>query len=558
MAMMYNDDVAKCFLRPVVSGASRGTPAGKQYEAIVRAAAGYDNIQLGVPADYYHKIFTRPKSNGLEVRMIVDGTCAGDVNAANQRLPRPIPPPAMFAVRTVVRVYMTCKYIAVDDIRTAFANFEMCSVMQRAHGVAVFTRSGGVLRGVSTRVIQGGTWSATVCQYQTLTVALDPANAPERESGDYTVPATLIAERTKGVSYVNACLRARRLVHVDDVMSGGDDAATLDRDRLWFRERAEREYNVRWKPFEASAKSGRLVGVHIDCEGKWWSVCPVWAEKLERALETYKGGAVWTSQERQWFDGVSVWVLQVTHQQLPLPTWLADDGDMPGAMAALVAMARERVAATEWVAKRRLGHVMTAWPRPGKHGGGAYSISDASKRGWAGARTDGVTRCGYWHWCATNKVHSTQRCCADGRVLMESGDVYKGEALASLETAYDVASEGRDLLIVTDSKIWVDTLLAVCAGDRVLAACAVAMAATATGERAVAHCAGHGDGANYADQPSHDVTGFTVVGVPPPSSTAIPRWSVAGVARHGDEVRDMVLTEACRYLPCLWARRLGL
>lgn len=557
MQAMCVDEVARTMLRRVMPSASRGTPAGKQYEAIVREAAGYRNIEIGVRADYYHKVFTRLKSNMAEVRMIVDGTCSGDVNAANQRLPRPPPPPAMMRVTVVIRVLLSGAVFGVDDVRTAFATMPLCETMQRAHGVAVFTRAGGVIRGVSTRVIQGGTWSACVCQYHTLTVVLDEEHMPQRETADYSKPADLVNSRRVGVNFVGACLLARRLVHVDDVMSGGVDARALDAKRRSFRERAERKWGVQWKDFVPSGPRGRAVGIELDCEHKMWGVCTAWYEELARALYDI-ADADWDAHVEEWFRGVTAWIVQVVHVPAMLPVWSMESGDKRAAVEAAVAMAQSRVALPWWARERDLEQIMKPWPRPGRLGGAAYSISDASKIGWAAARTDGTSRCGNWYWCREKHVPTTVPCCGgDTPIHMESADIYLGEAMASVENVWDWDTDGADALIVTDSKIWVDVALS-CAGstDRTVTALLLVLVLTASGERAIAHCNGHGEGANYADGPSQEIRRFSVVGLPPPASTGVPRWTVAGGATHARAVRRLMRAAALQRLPCVWRQRL--
>ena len=121
--------------------------------------------------------------------------------------------------------------------------FGLCEVMRKAIGVAVITEAGAVLRAQAARMIQGGTWSAATCQYTTLGCALPPEMMPKKEVQQVD-PWKWGAQRPVGIDYVSACIRARRLVHVDDVMSAGRDARVLDDNRRAFREAAGRQFSL--------------------------------------------------------------------------------------------------------------------------------------------------------------------------------------------------------------------------------------------------------------------------------------------------------------------------
>lgn len=545
--MMVDDRIARTMLRPLVPCADRGSPVGKHMEDVFRAALAYQNFSLSKTAQHFHAFFTRPKSDGVSVRLIVDGTAGGHPNAINQRLPRPPPPPAMMRVPTVVLVLVTGTVFGVDDVQTAFPTMRMCRTMTQAHGVAVILAGGGILRAVTDRVIQGGTWSATVCQYAVLQYALGSAGGPRRETADIMRPDEVLRRR-QGVPYARICLRMRRLVHVDDVMSGGTDAAQLDRERLEFRARATALYGVRWKAFKESAPRGRAVGIEVDCEQKTWGVCYDWGERVCESLGDVRT-AQWTDDVADWFNGVAAWVSLVLHVPM-VPIWLVRE-DRASAVDVLVMMIRSRA---RYRQLKSVEQTLRAWPRDGQD---AYSISDASRRGWAAARTDGASRCGIWKWCARVDAPTTVQCC-DGReaVEVESKDIYKAEALASMEMLWDWRRD-EDTLLVSDSQIWVNDVRKGHSMDTLLGGLLAAFYLVARGPWAVAHVAGHGPGSNYADGPSQSVQTFSVSGLAPPSSMRVVQWAKMGVATCSSTLDNALARAILPYLPCVWRTRLA-
>lgn len=550
LGMITSDTVARKMLRKVQPAPHRGHPVGAHLEHVFREALGYRNFRTVSRADFWHPFFTRLKSNGIEVRLLVDGTSGGHPNAINQRLPAPPPPPAMMRIQTVILVIVSGRAMGVDDVRTAFATMGMCDTMARAHGVAVFTRQGSVMRAVSDRVIQGGTFSAAQCQYTVLQYALGD-RLPPRQVADESQPRALLRERMTGVNYAATCLRLRRLVHVDDVVSGGDDRAQLDVQRKAFREESMRKYRVQWKEFEPSAEEGRAVGVHINCAEKWWSVCPRWATRTVQTLQEL-AASQWNDHTAEWFGGVMAWVCQSHH--LPgVPMWLIryNRGE---AIRLAIAMTTTRI---RYRMQRTPEQALRRWPRDGDRESAPYAITDASTRGWAGARTDGVSRCGPWYWCTRAEMPTVEPCCH--RPLptrIDPGQIYLAEMLANAELLWDWGGE-RDKLVITDSSVWADVVARGHTMDPRMGAMLVALHLLRPGgaQVAVAHCAGHGEGGNYADESTQTLLPFSVVGRPLPSTTNTPRWSPLALVSDTTGVGPHMARVVEPWLNCAWLDR---
>lgn len=544
LGLHCDDGVARNVLRCTMVTPTRGEPAGRHLAHIFRAAVGYENFVIHKKADHWHVFFTRTKSNGIECRLIVDGTGADHPNAINSRLPEPPTPPAMMRVGTVVLVLVDCDHFGVDDVRTAFAQMGLCDIMQRAHGVAVITRGGSVIRGRSTRVIQGGTWSAACCQHATLLYALPEADRPPREAGE--VGRDHATCRKVGVDYITACVRARRMVHVDDVMSGGygPDPTALDERRRLFREAATAAYGVVWKNMTLSDVSGVAVGVHIDCTAKTWGLDPGWVAQLVEALGRLRGRE-WSEESRQWFRGVTVWVAQVLHTAL-LPMYLLET-DREAALDLLVMTARSRAGY-----RRRLTPEQAMRPYPRMSGERAYCISDACGTGASGAATDGTTAYGPWKWCAHAGRYDFGETCAESTpTYVPPQHMTEAEAAASARVAVQMRGT-TDRLVISDSKDWVDAMARGHSRADAMGLYVAAATVLATGQWSVAHVDGRD---NTADGPSRGVPSRFVVSedVPHPPLTGRPRWTIIGVAQWCGMLEDGIRRVLAKRLPCSWS-----
>lgn len=549
IALHTDDGAARNALRRLQPHTDRGQPAGRHLAWVFRAAIAAENFEISDVADYWHVFFLRMKRDGTG-RLIVDGTCGAHVNAFNSRLPRPPPPPAMMRIGTIIIMLLDGDVFGVDDIRTAFPQFELCAVMRRALGVAVILESGAVMRGNVARMIQGGTWSAVTCQYTSLECALSQSQLPARAAAQVT-PQQWIHQRPTGVDYVSACIRARRMVHVDDIMSGGADRTKVDAERMEFRRRAEQAFGVQWKPFVPAAPRGRAVGIDLCCQTKTWSVCGEWAQKVHRSLRNMEGQENWDERDVMWVAGVSEWVAQVLH--------------LPGVVSAFARGTRtqRRNAAqllTEQVMSRatmrrlrRPEWMLRPWPRDGVRN---VVISDACGSGWAAsASVKRYAACGRWYRCNTYGVISPIRCC-DGTMeaYVQPAEMYIAEAMASVEGIVGGRDEAAgDQLVLTDSKIWADALAANHSTDETLRALLVMVSVSALGQCAVAHIEG---AHNPMDVPSRDLVARAVdIADIPMDHVGTVRWSQSGLARVCERTLRLMVEMVAHSLPCMWAQR---
>lgn len=459
----------------------------------------------------------------------------GHPNALNSRLPRPIAPPAMMRIGTVIIVMLAGEWIGVDDLQTAFPQHELCPVMQRALGFAAVTEAGAMMTGVWTRVIQGGTWSATHQQYCSLICA--DINPPQHYRRPVT-PAN-IHSTPPSVNYVSLCIRARRLVHVDDIMSSGNDPTTLDRARQRFREKAEARYGVTWKPFEPAQQRKRVVGVLVDAQTKTWSCDTEWAEKVERSVTDMITGDDISAKTIEWFTGLAVWVETVMHSPGVIRSII--NTSRRSAVDMMIGMLRA-AAQHNWYDTPET--MLRSWPRTANR---TWMASDAMETGWAYGYAGERTVSGTWYRCTAADVITPVQCCGPPTSI-EPRDMYIGEAMASTHGAISRTFPHEQLLI-TDNQAWRDVLVRGSTVDARMMLCIVVLQSCVRGQLAAAHVEGE---TNVTDQPSRTRTNimmpqeYDVMNVSPPT------WTMIGAARMCHATRQQIWSNYRGQAPCVW------
>ena len=511
---------------------------GRHCAWLVRAAVAASNAVVGKKADCVHECFLRMKSDGKHGRLIVNGTMRGHPNALNSRLPRPTAPPAMMSIGVVIIVMLAGEYIGVDDISTAFPQHELCGVMQRALGWAVITEAGARLSGNWTRVIQGGSWSATQQQYCTLMcAAVRPPRTERRDVNRETLYEPGM------VDYVALCVRKRRLVHVDDVMNSGRDPKELDAKRLEYRRMATEKYRIKWKDFEPATHQKRCVGVLIDARAKTWRLVDEWVDQVCEAIARCGTDVPIGSAEHDWLMGVAVWVQQVAH--------------VPGIIVHLL---RHRVPDAVRVMKTVMMSAMThtqlrqpelmlvRWPREGCTR--RWIVSDAMENGWAGGVGGRLLKSGRWHWCEKSRCMSPMKCCGAEHAV-EPRLMYLAEAMASVQTYIGAEDDGveDDTLVATDSMIWKDVLVKGSTADAGLMRCLVVMWLWATRQVAAVHVPGE---INVMDAPSRGQPNVVVPREPVYGDVSEPVWTKIGVVRLCPPARRQMWHEMRDGVPCGW------
>lgn len=482
------------------------------------------NLRVDPAVEHLHTAFTRLKGNGKELRLIVDCSDGAHPDAFNERLPRPAAPPAMMRVPTVVAVALSGSVIAVDDVATAFPTMGLCQTMQRALGVGLDkSQRRPRMRMAVTRMPQGGTWSATVCQGHTLMLAV-----PESQRPASIVPAgfgDVPPSRREDMSFMpcadwfRALIALRRVVHIDDVVSAGDDAVALDATRRAFRITAEARYGVRWKEFMPSSTRVVALGIDFDCATSTWGVSPDWGTRVLRHMEE-SPVRIDELEDLQWFMGIVGWVCQVLH----IPKVGALMARSQEGMNGLRELLRAR--ASYAVSESTLPARLQAWPRPGLW---RVQLSDASGYGWGGAtyEDDSSAVCGTWHACRSAGFGPVPCCAGSELYKVEPGAMIRAEAIATLMTLARARRRGDGVLILTDSMVWHDDVSKSRSASRELAALVVCLWVLADVHVAVAHVEG-GD-SNPMDASSR------LGGVPTPLISipphTLPRLSAIGVAR---------------------------
>lgn len=529
-------------LRPLEAAGERG---GTWSAAAMRRHLSYavrrHNLRLRPRVEHLHNAFTRIKSSGRELRLIIDCTDGGSMNAFNVRLPGHAPPPGMMRVPSVIAIVMGGSVVAVDDVRTAFAAMGMSAVMQSALGVGARGRGRQPdLICAHTRVPQGGTWSATLCQGATLTAALLPRDRPRsivpaglREHG---VERDLMAG-LPAADWFAELVRLNRLVHVDDVVSGGADARRLDEDRKEFRRWSETKYNVRWKDFQPSSHYGVALGIEIDCTHGSWGVARKWADDVVTSLDGWDAKC---ESDMQWAQGVIGWICQVLH--IPkIIVALASGGSAEEKMTTL-ARTRARYVGERLTGEQRL----VPWPR----GLGTVQLSDASGWGWAGsALLDARSVCaGTWKRCLRADF-SPEECCGGAEdIIAPSKWMGRAEAIASIMTFARCRHAG-EVLILTDSQIWRDDVARSGSADPFLAGLTVLIWLMAQAQVATAHVRSED---NTMDAPSRQGGIATILSVVPPHTK--PLWSLIGAVRKCKHTVVPLLASVAGSLPCVLLR----
>ena len=484
-----DDGVARTMLAPLKKGADMG-PSSVGMDWVMREAVIADNAKVTNEVDHLHRMFLRVKRDGVSARLIVDGTDGGSSNALNSRMPLPVPPPALMRIQTVVLILMSRSVFGVDDVRTAFNTFLLCGIMQRAIGVAFVRGAGAQCKGCMTRMIQGGSWSAVTCQYSILTASLPVRFLPMYER-QHVNPHDWSAQRHRGVDFFGACVASRRLVHIDDVMSAGHDAAQLDAERQIMRERATRDFGIMWKESQPSGTTGRAVGVWLDLTSKSWTVDPEWAQRVMTALPK--------AHDDEWLCGVAEWITQVLHA--------------PGMIRAAMRMAPsggerylEVMLRTTARYRRRLEpeQALRPWPRGN---GKVYVQGDAMNHGYAVATSEGVSVAGTWWRCGKTNALSVSACCHTAKSSSTiPAEMVRAEALTTAEGVWlachgeggqlPAARYGDDLFVISDNKPWIDALISAHSESDDVLAVIVAVFLVASGHVAAAHVPGE---SNVAD-----------------------------------------------------------
>ena len=517
-----NDGAARRVLRPLQPH-HPGTITAPNMSSIIRQAIAYQNYRVVKTHDHAHRAFLRRKKDG-SARLLFDGTDYLHPNAVNQRLPHPLIPPALWRVASVLVIIMSGSVVGVDDVRTCFPQMPLCPIMQMAHGVTIRTGRAH-LRVVSTRVTQGARNSPALAQYTVLTLAL--------------VQSPILRHPDGATDYHTMSARARRVVHIDDVVSSGISASLLDQQRLDFRQLAEQRYQVVWKEFTPSAAVGSALGIRMDCERHSWTMDPLWVNTVVTNLARLRGHEL-TQNSKQWLMGIAAWVCQIVHVPLfPISLAVADRFD--AAIDLLLILSK---AAMTHNRPRSPEQTFRHWPRGHvPH----YTVSDACRESWAGASTDGTSECGYWYDCVSSRFSATP-CCSTEHLRIENAEVYYGEALASIHAWLSTTTgTSDDWLIASDSQIWVDNIARAHASDLQLAALLVVLWLAAPAPIAAVHVPGD---VNPAHEPSHGPYRFAAHIHSPPAMTTTPRWSVIGTARACGRAWIAMRDAVIPMLPC--------
>lgn len=487
---------------------------------------------------HLHKVFTRLKASGKEVRLIVDGSDAGHPNAFNARLPVPPPPPAMLRVPTVVAVVMSGGEFGVDDVRTAFATMAMCPRMSRALGVGLQPASGRpALIAAHLRIPQGGTWSAAACQGHTLTAAVPPADWPRRMQRPDVAVHRDEMPTVEAAEWFGVLRDTGIIVHVDDVITVGP-VGTVDTRRQAMRHRSELRYRMKWKSFTPAGSSGEALGMHFDVDRAVWGVQESWGKGLEAQLPQWRHTL---EDDVLWARGCLAWALQVLH--LPMVVNTITTVEWPERMLRL---ARARVSYAE--PGLPLRERLVAWPRSRPH---HVQLSDACTTGWAGAWLDGgLGVAGAWYRCRNGALSPTP-CCSASAVQITSGEMVLGEALGSVATyvasrAARASATHQDVLVLTDNSPWAGALASAGSVEEDLAALIVLVWLLATTQLATAHVKGE---QNTLDAPSRGRGDPVLLAVPPHTQ---PRWSTIGVATKCGHTSGALWHAVQHALPCQW------
>lgn len=529
---------ARAALRPIASGQSRGTTSSESMRKHLSYAIRQRNV-MPMRVDHLHAVFTRLKSNGKEVRMIVDGSDGDHPNAFNSRLPRPPAPPGLLRVPTVVAMVMSGDEFGTDDVRTAFATMSMCRTMSKALGVGLPpTRHRPALVAAHVRVPQGGTWSAAACQGHALTAAIPPPAWPPTALRPNDLPTREQMSAVAPANWFPVLCDVGTIVHIDDVISFGP-VGTVDERRHAMRTRSERLYNMRWKESRPAQRQGNALGMFFDVsERRVWGVQESWIAGIQHELDDWNHAQ---EDDIVWARGCTAWVTQVLHA--PAIVNALVDRSWPGR---ILALGRARVS---YVEELTLRDRLTAWPRARP----SYAqLSDACGTGWAGAWLGGdIGVAGRWYRCGEDAVLSHTPCCSTESIRIASGEMVIGEAMATIATyAAGMHTSRQDHLILTDNAPWAGALASATSPEHNLAALIVFMWMIADGQIATAHVRGE---ENTLDGPSRGTALPLLTELPPHTA---PRWSTIGAVRRCRHTADALWQPVRRALPCAW-RALG-
>lgn len=493
-----------------------------------------------MPVDHVHAVFTRPKANGRELRLIVDCTDKNHPNSFNCRLPKQAAPPGMFRVPTVVAVVMSGTYFGLDDVKTAFATMGMCRTMCKALGMRLAeTRYQPAMTMSHTRMPQGGTWSATVCQGHTLTAAVPalfwPASNVPDDMRLVGVPRDAIGQ-LPAANWEKVLIALRRVVHVDDVVSVGLDPAIVDAARRQFRENATQKYGVQWKDAEPAKQLGVALGILFDLGRRTWGVSRTWSVDV---MDSLRGWDSNDEEDQQWLRGVLAWVCQVLHVPKVIMMLTIDGAKAPKWTESLL---RARIS---YVRELELPDRLTSWPRDGDRQ--CVQLSDASTYGWGGSLLDiEASACrGNWYRCERIGFSPFPCCAGSEAIRLVSGQIAHAEAIASTLLIHRTPTGVVGRMVLTDSQAWRDAVARSGSADPVFAALLVFIWMVSDGQIATAHVQGE---ENDMDGPSRPNGATTVLRRIPPHSR--PMWSLMGSTRRCRHVAIPAYGAVRGSMPC--------
>jgi hypothetical protein len=518
------DDTAKATLAPMPVVREKSCINPPRLMWVARECVAAKNMEEG-ESEYQHTYFLRLKSDGFTYRLIVDGTAKSLASSFNSRLPVPPAPRAMMRIYTVLLVVMAGECIGVDDVRTAFPQIPLCETMRRALGIWIRTSGKKIWKLRCTRAIQGGTWSAALCQAIVLWLVY----------GERLVGGTV-----RVVDWFRMCVENGSLVHVDDVVSSGLVAAELDGRRLRFREWSSSRYGVIWKEHLPSGTTADALGLHMNVRDKVWRLRTEWIESCTEALAAMIMKSL-NEHAKQWLAGIAVWICQALHLPMAVVTIMRTNpqGTIRPLMIMLRGSAYHRHRCA--VPSSMLGR----WPRSRRR---RYVISDASCEGWSGSTQACLGRAGRWSRCAKSGWITTEPCCGEQVERIEPAEVYYGEALASCDAIVHNEYPDEELLVVTDSMIWKNALVRNHSSCMHMAALIVLVYLIRLCQTAAAHIPGL---SNPADEASHSAIPFVATEELHPT-TGIPEWTLIGWSHPCQRTAMAMWVLSRKYIPCAW------
>ena len=505
----FDELTSRRYLRPLQPSQPYGplTPTKLRYVYRKALAAGCLQTMPRAKVGHLHSLFLRLKGNGREYRMLIDATGGQSVNSYNNRLPRPPRPPAFMSVAMFLLIVLAspAAAIGVDDISVAFNQMgPMTQSMTAALGVAVRSEDGAAMVAGYAVVPQGGTWSPVVCQSSTLVAAFVAEGLPTRLPLNQDIPPS----DQKPAPWRSTCIRCRRLVHVDDVVSVAPTAAECDEKRRAFRQKSEAEFGVKWKEFQPSSASGDALGINVDLDSKTWAPKLTWSLSLEESM------AEWPDDKLR---GCANWVSTV----LQIPPVGVSQMERSQRLAWLAVALKVRAQFLSPPSLDTLDLPITI---------GRAVVSDASTEGWAGSATGGVALAGRLYRCkrgGTEQLTLSPCCGGSHPVIITPGEVYLAEAMASAWTfLLALQSLPGEYVVMTDSSIWADSMARGYSPDATIMSLLVLVHILARGHAPVAAHIPGGD-RNPADTASHTAQPFDMpLRLPTPSGP--PRRTILG------------------------------